>query len=93
LAAPYHRIDRAIVTAQEIFMSQPVEAERLLRQTGADYLVACLAAPVGGHAADSERDVVEGSLRARLAAGEPVAFLEEIADASPVRRLRVWRIR
>lgn len=93
LAAPYHRIDRAIVTAQQIFMSPPAKAESLLRQTGADYLVACLAAPVEGHAAASETDAVEGSLRARLAAGEPIAFLEEIAAASPAQSLRVWRLR
>lgn len=93
LAAPYHRIDRAIVTSQQIFMSVPVEAERLLRGTGADYLVACIAPAVDGRADPSESGAVAGSLRARLAAGEPIAFLDEIAAVSPVPSLRVWRVR
>jgi hypothetical protein len=91
-SAPYHRLDAAIVETHAIFRSQPEESRRRLANTGAGYLVACVAPWRDGRQTIVEEGLEKGSLHERLAAGEQFPFLKEISGASPVQSLRVWRI-
>lgn len=40
-AAPYHRDNHGNLVAARAFMAEPAEAERLLREAGADYVIWC----------------------------------------------------
>ena len=88
LAAPYHRIDKAILINQALLAAEPTEAKRLIEDVHADYVVLCVAKT----AVASRQAGKVGGLETRLRAGETVAFLTPLAIASPVADLRVWRV-
>jgi hypothetical protein len=88
LSAPYHRIAQAIVANDAIFRSRDdAVTETLLNQWHVDYVVLCRGldyALVDG--ADAK-----GTLRARLAAETPPAFLKPVPLANAHSMFRVWR--
>jgi hypothetical protein len=93
VAAPYHRLETAILANRAILRGQPEEAQRRLRALGVDYVVLCAvsgasgAAPLSSRAATSQ----DAGLRARLLGDASVDFLREVplrAD-SPI---RVWQV-
>jgi hypothetical protein len=94
LAAPYHRADRAIIENQGVLSAEPVEAQRRLRDLGADYVMLCMVKPgatpvqIGG-----PTPVFSNGIEARLRAGEKFAFLEPVDAQSPAAEMRVWRVR
>lgn len=87
LSAPYHRLGPAIMAAHRILHAPPDEAEALLRETGARYVITCpgldSTRPEGAPAPDA--------LLSLLLAGRPPAFLEPVtlAGSTP---LKVWRL-
>lgn len=87
LAAPYHRIDKAILINQALLAAEPAQAKRMIDQVHADYLVLCMpkdqSASSGGGG---------GGLEARLKAGTTIAFLTPMPLSGPVAELRVWRV-
>jgi hypothetical protein len=90
VAAPYHRLETAILANRAILRGQPEEAQRRLRALGVDYVVLCAvsgADPLSSRAATSQ----DAGLRARLLGDASVDFLREVplrAD-SPI---RVWQV-
>ena len=86
LAAPYHRIDKAIILNQRLLTAEPAEAEQLLHQAQADYLILCMPK------ADAVTPNQSTGIEARLKAGQEIAFLKPIAVPSPVAELRVWQV-
>ena len=73
LAAPYHRNEVGLRLSLEAMLARTdAEAERALRASGADYVVAC---PSEGDAGLYAREVGEDILVARLSRGEVPAFL------------------
>lgn len=93
LAAPYHRIDHAIVATHRIRTAELADAEARLRAIGADYVVECLPKPAGSTSSTVPRGTPENALLGHLAQGRPVPFLEEVMGLSPDPALRVWRVR
>lgn len=84
LAAPYHRIDKAIILNQRLLGAEPGEARTLLDAAHADYVVLCM---------PKEKPKAAGSgLEARLKSGEEISYLKPLAVQSPVPELRVWRV-
>lgn len=88
LAAPYHRIDQAILANQAILAAGPAQAKQLLHQAGADYLVLCVS-PTDKPA---NQDAASGSINARLRAGQQIDYLEPIALEKDAAELHVWRV-
>jgi hypothetical protein len=86
LAAPYHRIDRAIVLSDDILTAKPEAAATDLRRIGADYVATCSANTAKATAKPSD-----AGLEQRLQNNERVTFLEEIKlkETTP---LRIWRV-
>lgn len=84
LAAPYHRIDKAIILNQALLSAQPDQAHNLLEQAHADYVVLCMPK-------DKPTASVGTGLEARLKSGDTISYLQSVAIASPVPELRVWR--
>ncbi|HRK18517.1 MAG TPA: hypothetical protein PK970_06145 [Hyphomicrobiaceae bacterium] len=90
LAAPYHRIDKAIVTAHAILEGEPSAAEQRLRALGTTYVAVC-ASDIG----DPKRKPggeLAGTFQTRLLAGQGGAFLEEIDLGKASKDLRVWKM-
>jgi hypothetical protein len=87
LAAPYHRIDRAILEADHILHAPAQEAEQRLHAIGARYVITCngldTTAPPGGAPKDA--------LQSLLFAGKPLTFLSPVALDAPT-PLKVWRV-
>jgi hypothetical protein len=69
LAAPYHRLSAALLTAHEVFARPPAEAREILSRLGVTYVAIC------GRPDEGAR---EGSLRVRLQAGEVPAWLSRV---------------
>jgi hypothetical protein len=90
VAAPYHRLDKGILANRAILEAEPAAARGELLALGVDYLALCAgepdAKPPAGRRAPS-------TLRARLLAGERMAFLQPIAlpAGSPIMAWRVVR--
>ncbi len=93
LAAPYHRIDRAIVETYKIFRSTPEIAEQKLRALDADYLIECVPVSAPGERVRLEEGVTRESLIGRLSHGENVPFLEELKNVTSEPSVRVWRVK
>lgn len=91
LAAPYHRIDRAIIAAHEILDGDAAQSEARLRAFGATYVALCVAEAQnpGRQAAGL---LAEG-LQTKLLVGEHYGYLEEVDLGVLVRRdLRIWKL-
>jgi hypothetical protein len=86
LAAPYHRIDRAIVLNNDILTASPESADALLRRVGADYVATC-----GSEIPPGPGKTTTAGLAQSLQRNERVPFLEEIKLAPSV-PLRIWRV-
>ncbi len=93
LAAPYHRIDAAIVESYRIFRSSPEIAEPKLRALDADYLIECVAVTKPGERVRLEEGVTRSSLIGRLSHGETVPFLEDLGNVTGEPSVRVWRVK
>jgi hypothetical protein len=93
LAAPYHRIDGAIVESYKIMRSSPEIAEQKLRALDADYLVECLPIAKSGQRVRLDEGVTRESLIGRLSHGETVSFLDELKDVTSEPTVRVWRVK
>jgi hypothetical protein len=91
LSAPYHRMDAAIVETHRIFAAHPNEAQSLLRQVGATYLVQCLSVAEKHSTIKLDGDAARASLQGRLAGGDTFDFLQPIQLATPAASLRAWR--
>lgn len=76
VAAPYHRLSSAIVTAYQAFALPPDQARRVIAATHADYVMTCgPKGPVGLD--DAQRDA---SLWGRLHAGAIPDWLDLVAE-------------
>lgn len=93
LAAPYHRIDRALIANQAILAAEPAAAHDLLRKVGADYLVLCMPKTTGTvFAAGGPIDMPAAGLEARLKAGQSMEFLDLLTLPGAVPEMRVWKV-
>lgn len=93
LAAPYHRIDGAIVESYKILRGTPEVAEQKLRALDADYLIECVPVSKPGEPVRLEDGVTRDSLIGRLSHGETVPFLAELKNATNEPSVRVWRVK
>ncbi len=84
LAAPYHRMNRGIAAAHDIWSAPPREAESKLRADGIAYVMLC---PKRGKLPIR---FDEASLRARLEAGDMPDYLESVPGGDV---FKVWRVR
>jgi hypothetical protein len=78
LAAPYHRLSDAILTAHRALALPPADARFVLTRTHTDYVVTCGTHLTGLAAADRE-----ASLWGRLQAGDVPSWLESVPVAGP----------
>ena len=93
LAAPYHRIDQAILKNQAILGAEPAAARLLLKSVHADYVVLCLPKQSATiPAAATSTPPIPLSLEARLKAGQAISYLTPVAIDSPIAELKVWRV-
>ncbi len=83
LAAPYHRLDKAILEADLILRAEPQEAERRLKAVGARYVITC-----DGRGSTTP----PGALQSLLFAGKPPSYLEPVPLGAPT-PYKVWRIK
>jgi len=84
VAAPYHRLEKGILAGSAILNGPPDEARRLLDGLGVDYVALCADQAMGPRRQEST------TLRGRLLADAPVAFLQEVT-AAPGSPIRIWR--
>jgi hypothetical protein len=85
LAAPYHRLSEAIITAHRALSSPPDDARRVLALTHAQYVATCGARSLADLSV-AERDA---SLWGRLQAGAVPDWLEPLPVAGPFAVYRV----
>lgn len=91
LVAPYHRIDRAIVTWHEISTGPVADAEARLRELAIDYVILC-----GGPTdmADMPAQAREKpTFEEHLLAGRPVPYLAPVTLQGLETPLRIWRLK
>lgn len=82
LAAPYHRIDKAMLQSFALRADRPPQAEQRLRELQVDYVAVCRAASASAEA---------GTLLAELEAGTAPSWLQPVALSGPS-PYRVWRL-
>lgn len=87
LSAPYHRLDRQILKANAIFNASPREAARLLRSTGARYVIFCDGLATTTPNVDAPAD----ALKTLLQEDKPPAFLTRVPLAGET-PLKVFKI-
>jgi hypothetical protein len=89
VAAPYHRLEMAILANRAILHGQPAEAQRQLRALGVDYVVLCAVSPANP-IASRQAPPEDAGLRAQLLGGAPVEVLSKVPlpSDSPI---KVWR--
>jgi hypothetical protein len=82
VAAPYHRLEKAILVNHAMLQATPDQALAQLRALGVDYVALC---------ADRARDNGAATLRARLLGNQPPSSLQELPlpAGTPV---RVWSV-
>ena len=87
VTAPYHRIDKGIISAHAILASEPDKSKARLKQLRADYVVVC------------QRDkrtidaMIDGSLMQRLQRGESISYLEPVLVKDSKSPLKIWRVK
>ena len=87
VAAPYHRIDKAILASYRILASEPAKSQTLIRQLGVRYVVVCQRDP------KSIDDMIEGSFMRRLQSGEAIPYLEPLARGNTKSPIKIWRVK
>lgn len=87
VAAPYHRIGRAIADVYRVLYGPEGEAETRVRTLGGAYVAIC-----PGLATGLVKPVPKTGLRADLLAGRVPKWLEPVALARPT-PIKVWRVR
>ncbi|HUS96079.1 MAG TPA: hypothetical protein VMX97_04995, partial [Hyphomicrobiaceae bacterium] len=85
LAAPYHRLDKGILKLYEILEASPAKAEKLLRASGASYVVICTGK--GGRRRNA------GSFRETLRQGKSIDYLEPVKLGDGTAALKAWRLK
>jgi hypothetical protein len=85
LAAPYHRLSDAILTAHRIFALPPQEAHAILQAHHITYVVTC--GPV--RATDLTPEEAAASLSGRMQAGDIPHWLVPLAPAGAIAVYRV----
>jgi hypothetical protein len=87
-AAPYHRNGDGILAMVNVMLASPDDARQQLAERKVDYVVTCAGAPDQDNFVNRAPD----GLAARLARGEPPAFLEPI-DLGSTPNISAWRVR
>jgi hypothetical protein len=87
LSAPYHRLGPSILAANNILHAPAGEAETLLREAGARYVITC----PGLDSTGPKEGAAPNALLTELLADKPPPFLEAVPLAQPT-PLKVWRI-
>ena len=89
VATGHHRANAAMSDVLTTFTGSPEQARAIVDRRGADYLAIC---PEIAEAGNLARYGGDGSLMARLVAGEAPDWLEEVASITPT-AIKVWRVR
>lgn len=87
MAAPYHRFTLGITATHQIFASPQADAEKLVRDVGAQYVLICGKRPPDGIAASH----LASSLWGELQAGAVPSWLEPVPLSGTV--FQVYRVR
>src|SRR5262249_35676887 len=87
-AAPYHRNNDGNRVMIDVMMATPIEARRILRERGADYVALCR----GSLELMELADMAPGGLAARLARGDVPDFLQPV-ELNGAGSLAAWRVR
>jgi len=87
MAAPYHRLDQAIIALDGILKSKPSAAEKKLRDLNASYVVLC------AKGLDKIRKRNKQTLEDILRLGKPVSYLKPIKIGDGKGLLKAWRIK
>jgi hypothetical protein len=89
VAAPYHRLEKAILANRTILHGQRAQGQRQLRALAVDYVVLCAISP-GNHPSSRPAPPGDAGLRAQLLGGAAVDFLREVPlpSGSPI---KVWQ--
>ena len=90
LAAPYHRIDQAILANHRILTAPPDLARQLLRDAKADYVILCITPEIAGKEQPASNP--RAGLSTQLKSERLIAWLQPVTFHSPVAELRVWRV-
>jgi len=90
VAAPYHRLDNAIIANYAILGGSPQSSFQQLRALGAGYVALCQDVSAGRRQAIEKAAPL--SLQARLLRNERIDFLQEITPG-PSAPVRVWSVR
>lgn len=90
MAAPYHRIDKAIIFNQQVLEGTVVEARMRIASSSVDYIVECKAY----FTRDAQKLTALGRdmFRLSLLTETPVDWLEPV-DAGAETPLRIWRVK
>lgn len=90
LSAPYHRMPEAIIANHKIFAARSdADAAAVIGTQKVDYIVTCKGLDDPFVAAPEW----QGTLRAKLVAGNPPAFLERAPIANAQSPFAVWRVK
>jgi hypothetical protein len=101
LAAPYHRIDKAILALFAIHKAETAEvAERRLREAGVTYVLHCVPKPAAAtknQSADVQKRKPKpvgppSNFLEHLKAGTPYVFLEPVDLGAEAGQVRLWRV-
>lgn len=87
VAAPYHRIDKAILASYQILASDPGKSLELIRRLGVRYVVVCQ------RDSRSIESMIDGSLMRRLQRGDTISFLEPVPRRDDKSPLRIWQVK
>ena len=87
LSAPYHRLAPSIIAAHNILHAPAAQAEQMLRDAGASYVIACKGLDSTTPAVPDAPD----ALQTQLLEGNAPPFLEPVALAGDT-PLKVWRL-
>jgi hypothetical protein len=95
IAAPYHRIDRAILAADRIQKAAPADAEAALRAAGATYVYECVIKPADPANATTATAKAPAPItfQSQLKAGATFSFLESVALPNAPPEMKLWRVK
>ena len=102
MAAPYHRIDRAILAADRIQKAAPAGAEAALRAAGANYVYECVPNPADPAQAQvtttattkaPAKPTAPKTFQDHLKVGTLFSFLEPVALPNAPPEMKLWRVK